>query len=256
MKGAYIRGDNEDTIQRRLELDSVEFGMMDELCDVVFVNRVFAKTVEDIVRYIRGKESKGLESTFRSFIFGVITAGFYRYAIAQPDGNLAPDQYETVLVIEEANEVLTGSDTAGTSNSNMGLSGQSEFEQILDQSAGYGLFVFAITQKIADMPKSIIANSGIKFIGKIVTEDDINVAVKTIARDPRFDDRDVAKWFPRSPTGWFVCQSTRTFNFTDIEPVLVKIAMLNSTKPSNSEIDEILAERDARLALKESKISA
>lgn len=201
-------------------------------------------------------ESKGLESTFRSFIFGVITAGFYRYAIAQPDGYLAPDQYETVLVIEEANEVLTGSDTAGTSNSNMGLSGQSEFEQILDQSAGYGLFVFAITQKIADMPKSIIANSGIKFIGKIVTEDDINVAVKTIARDPRFDDRDVAKWFPRSPTGWFVCQSTRTFNFTDIEPVLVKIAMLNSTKPSNSEIDEILAERDARLALKEGKISA
>lgn len=199
-------------------------------------------------------ESKGLESTFRSFIFGVITAGFYRYAISQPDGYLAPDQYETVLVIEEANEVLTGSDTAGTGNSQMGLSGQSEFEQILDQSAGYGLFIFAITQKIADMPKSIIANSGIKFVGKIVTEDDINVAVKTIARDPRYDDRDVAKWFPRSPTGWFVCQSTRTFNFTDIEPVLVKIAMLNTTKPSNSEIDEILAERDARMALKQEHV--
>lgn len=56
-KRMRLRGDNEDTIQRRLELDSVEFGMMDELCDVVFVNRVFAKTVEDIVRYIRGKEA-------------------------------------------------------------------------------------------------------------------------------------------------------------------------------------------------------
>lgn len=195
-------------------------------------------------------ESKGLESTFRSFIFGVITAGFYRYAISQENGFLAPDQYETVLIIEEANEVLTGSDTAGTGNSQMGLSGQSEFEQILDQSAGYGLFIFAITQKIADMPKSVIANSGIRFIGKIQTEDDINVAVKTIAKDPRFDDRDVAKWFPRSPTGWFVCQSSRTFNFTDIEPVLVQIAMLNNSKPTNSEIDEMLAERDARLALK------
>src|SRR5699024_8725181 len=89
-------------------------------------------------------ESKGLESTFRSFIFGIITAGFYRFAIAQERGFLAPNQYETVLVIEEANEVLTGSDTAGTGNSQMGLSGQSEFEQMLDQSAGYGLFIFAI----------------------------------------------------------------------------------------------------------------
>ena len=197
-------------------------------------------------------ESKGLESTFRSFIFGVITAGFYRYALGRENGFLAPDQYETVLVIEEANEVLQGSDTAGSGGSNMGLSGQSEFEQILDQSAGYGLFIFAITQKIADMPKSIIANSGIIFAGKVKTEDDVNVIVKTIAKDPRFDDRDVAKWFPRSPTGWFVCQSSRTYNFTDIEPVLVKISMLNVTKPSNSDIDDILAERDARLALRQS----
>lgn len=190
-------------------------------------------------------ESKGLESTFRSFIFGTITAGFYRFAIGQPNGFLAPDQYETVLVIEEANEVLTGSDTAGTGNSQMGLSGQSEFEQILDQSAGYGLFIFAITQKIADMPKSVIANSGLRFIGKIQTEDDINVAVKTIAKDPRYDDRDVAKWFPRSPTGWFVCQSSRTYNFTDIEPVLVHIAMLNVSQPSNAEIDEIIERKKA-----------
>ena len=201
-------------------------------------------------------ESKGLESTFRSFIFGTITAGFYRFAISQPDGFLAPDQYETVLVIEEANEVLTGSDTAGTGDSNMGLSGQSEFEQILDQSAGYGLFIFAITQKIADMPKSIIANAGIKFAGKVVTEDDINVIVKTIARDPRFDDRDVAKWFPRSPTGWFVCQSSRTYDFCSIEPVLVKISMLNVSKPTNAEIDEILERKKALASIGAINVSA
>ncbi|MBQ3011048.1 MAG: serine-rich protein, partial [Oscillospiraceae bacterium] len=200
-------------------------------------------------------ESKGLESTFKNFIFGVITAGFYRYAIAQPNGYLAPDQYETVLVIEEANEVLTGSDTAGTGNTQMGLSGQSEFEQILDQSAGYGLFIFAITQKIADMPKSIIANAGLVFAGKVKTEDDVNVIVKTIAKDPRYDDRDVTKWFPRSPTGWFVCQSSRTMNFMDAEPILVKISMLNVSQPTNAEIDEMLAEREVILALKEHSAS-
>ena len=194
-------------------------------------------------------ESKGLESTFRSFIFGVITAGFYRYAIAQEGGFLAPNQYETVLIIEEANEVLTGSDTAGTSNSQMGLTGQSEFEQILDQSAGYGLFIFAITQKIADMPKSVIANSGLKFAGKIITEDDINVLVKSIGRDPRYDDRDVAKWFPRSPTGWFVCQSSRTKTFMDAEPILVKIAMLPISTPTDKELEAILTRSSSAHAI-------
>ena len=190
-------------------------------------------------------ESKGLESTFKNFIFGVITSGFFRYAIAHEDGYLAPDQYETVLVIEEANEVLTGNDAAGTGGGQQfGLTGQSEFEQILDQAAGYGLFIFAITQKIADMPKSIIANSGLVFAGKIKAEDDINVLTKTIGRDPRFDNRDVAKWFPRSPTGWFVCQSSRTTTFTDAEPVLCKIAMLNMSAPSNAEIEELLLRRE------------
>lgn len=189
-------------------------------------------------------ESKGLETTFKNFIFGVITAGFYRYAISQEGGYLADDQYETVLVIEEANEVLTGSDTAGSGDSNMGLSGQSEFEQILDQSAGWGLFIFAITQKIADMPKSVVANAGLVFSGRIKTEDDINVIVKSIAKDPRFDDRDVAKWFPRSPTGWFVCQTSRATSFLDAEPILVKIAMLPISTPTDLELDEILARRD------------
>ena len=59
-------------------------------------------------------ESKGLENTFKNFIFGVITSGFFKFALAHEGGYLADDQYETVLVLEEANEVLTGSDTAGT----------------------------------------------------------------------------------------------------------------------------------------------
>lgn len=153
-------------------------------------------------------------------------------------------------------KVLTGSDTAGTGNSQMGLSGQSEFEQRLDQAAGYGLFIFAITQKITDMPKSIIANAGLVFAGKVKTEDDVNVIVKTIAKDPKYDDRDVAKWFPCSPTGWFVCQSSRTTSFMDAEPVLVKVSMLNVTKPTNEEIDEILAECEAVLALRNSQVNS
>ena len=148
-------------------------------------------------------ESSGLEKTFKNFIFGIITSGFYKYAKAHEGGFLAPNQYETVLVIEEANEVLIGNDAAGSGGgSAMGLtvSGPSEFEEILDQSAGYGLFIIAITQKIADMPKSVIANSGLIFAGRLKTEKDIQVVIRSIGREERDDDRDVLKWFPRMET--------------------------------------------------------
>lgn len=186
-------------------------------------------------------ESKGLENTFKNFIFGAITSGFYKYAIAHEGGYLAEDQYETVLVIEEANEILTGNDCAGTgSGKQMGMSGQSEFEQMLDQAAGYGLFVFAITQKIADMPSSIIANSGLVFAGRLKRTDDVNVCVRAVGREERIDDRDLVKWFPRCPTGTFVCQTSRTSDFKDAEPILVQISRLNINPPSNLELDEIL----------------
>ena len=196
-------------------------------------------------------ESKGLESTFRNFVFGVITSGFYKYALAHEGGFLSEDQYETLLVIEEANEVLTGSDVAGTGGgASFGMTGESEFEQILDQSAGYGLFICAITQKISDMPKSIIANAGLKFAGRLTIPDDVSTVIRSIAREDRYEDRDLVKWFPRSPTGWFVCMSSRTFDFKDSEPVLVKIAPLNTKAPTNSEIDELMTLKEIEKVVK------
>lgn len=189
-------------------------------------------------------ESKGLENTFKNFIFGAITSGFYKYALAHEGGFLANDQYETVLVIEEANEVLIGNDTASSGgSSDLHLSGESEFEQIIDQSAGYGLFIIAITQKIADMPSSILANSGLIFAGRLERPDDVTAVVRAVGREERIDDRDLVKWFPRSPIGWMVCKTARNFDFKDSEPILVKIAKLNVNTPSNSELDEILLQK-------------
>ena len=191
-------------------------------------------------------ESYGLETTFKNFIFGCITSGFFKYAQGHEGGFLAPDQYETVLIIEEANEVLTGSDTAGKNSGNtMGLGGQSEFEKILDQSAGLGLFIIAITQKIADMPSSCVANSGLVFAGKISRQDDVTLVIRKIGREERYDDRDILKWFPRSPIGWFVCRSSRNFDFKDTEPILVHIDPVGVDAPSNAELEGIMIEKKA-----------
>ena len=130
------------------------------------------------------------------------------------------------------------------------LSGQSEFEEILDQSAGYGLFIVAITQKPSMMPSSIIANCGLLFVGRLTTPDDVNLAVRMIGREERIDDRDVVKWLPMSPTGWFICRSSRGYDFRNAEPVLVQIDPLNNASISNGELDAILAESIMRRAIR------
>lgn len=196
-------------------------------------------------------ESKGLENTFKNFIFGVITSGFYKYAIAHEGGYLAPDQYETVLVIEEANEILTGNDTASSGGGSMPtLSGQSEFEQILDQAAGYGLFIFAITQKISDMPSSIVANSGMIFAGRLNRPEDVTTVIRAIGREDKFEDRDIVKWFPKAPTGWFICRSARGYDYKASEPIMVQIARLNIKTPTNAELEEILVNKETSMRVK------
>ena len=123
-------------------------------------------------------ESFGLESTFANFIFGIITSGFYKVAKGFEKGYLNPSQYETVLVIEEADKVL-GNDTAGTDGQGgmASLSGQFEFEEILDQSAGYGLFIIAIAEKISMMPANFVANCGFAVCGGASQPEDGDLAL-------------------------------------------------------------------------------
>lgn len=86
---------------------------------------------------------------------------------------------------------------------------------------------------------------------KLKRPDDVNTVVRAIGREERIDDRDLVKWFPRSPTGWFVCQTSRTFDFKDAEPILVKISQLNIAPPSDLELDELLIMKEAELNLKQ-----
>lgn len=189
-------------------------------------------------------ESYGLESTTRSFVFGLITSGIYQYCVANGGFVNPKDQYETILVIEEANEVLLGQDSGSGDKNGGGLSGPSEFERIVDQAAGNGLFIWAITQKISQMPQSIIANCGLVFAGRQKIADDIEVCMNTFGRDSRYDDRPIKKWFPRCPTGWFIIQTSRTFDFKDADPVMVKVERLDVEPPTNEELQELMKMRE------------
>lgn len=180
-------------------------------------------------------ESYGMDTKTSSFIFGLITSSVYQYAVSNGGFVKPEDQYETILVIEEANQVLIGEDQDN-------LGGANPFEIILDQSAGYGLFIWTITQKIADMPRSVLANSALKIIGRQDDENDIKKTIVQIGKDGLINDRVFKNWLPDQPTGWFIVKSSRNRDFTMNAPQHVLIEYLDIEPPSDKELDYILKE--------------
>lgn len=178
-------------------------------------------------------ESYGMDTKTSNFIFGLITSAVYQYAVSNGGFVNPDDQYETVLVIEEANQVLISEDADN-------LGGANPFEIILDQSAGYGLFIWTLTQKIADMPRSVLANSAIKMIGRQDDEDDIKKSIVQIGKDGLIADRVFKNWLPDQPTGWFIIKSSRNRDFSKNAPCHVLIEYLDIVPPDNDELSAIL----------------
>ncbi len=179
-------------------------------------------------------ESYGMDTKTSAFVFGLLTSTVYQYAVSNGGFVKPEDQFETVLVIEEANQVLIGNED--TDN----LGGANPFEVILDQSAGYGLFIWTLTQKIADMPESVLANSAIKVIGRQDREDDIKSSIVQIGKDGLIADRVFKNWLPDQPTGWFIIKSSRNRDFTQNAPCHVLVEYLNIPSLEDDELDNIL----------------
>lgn len=223
------KSDAVDKVLDRLQRFGWEKGVLYQLyCqpDGMSVDEVLGK--DDVVVLESGK----IQSNHMAFIFGFITASIYMYAKYLPNYFLGDSQYETCLIVEEANRVLTG-----TSDGNSGgIQGQSIFEEMLDQAAGMGLFVFSITQQPALMPQSILANSGLIFAGKLTQSDDIDTIIMAVGREGRYDDRNLKKFFPKMPIGWFVAKNSRGFDFKESEPVLIGVDPLDVTTPTDEEL--------------------
>lgn len=248
-KAGYSRDKAEaaDKVLDRLNGFARENGIMRKLysqTEGISIDEMLGK--DDVIVLESGK----VTSNDMTFLFGFITASIYMYA-KYCDGNfLGEDQYETMLVIEEANRVLTG-EKAGESSG--GIQGQSIFEEMLDQAAGLGIFVTSITQEPAQMPTSIIANSGLIFSGKLKNVDDIEIALSAQGKELRYTSREIKTFMPKCPIGWFIAQSSRTFDYKQGEATLIKVSALNSRKPTNAELEEMMLLNKVNQSISESQ---
>ena len=184
-------------------------------------------------------ESNGLSLPSQSFFFSVLMSSIYEYALAQGPKGFYKNSYETIIVLEEASSILPSS----SNDDHSGNKALERFNQIIDKSASLGLFFWTIAQKISKMPSSVIANSGLVFIGRAGDEADVKTSLSALGYDP-MNDLDYKKFIPRMATGIFIVKISKTYLFEEQTPVCVKAEMLHSSIPSNEELEVYIKEHE------------
>lgn len=172
-------------------------------------------------------ESLGIDYSSKNFIFGVISFGLFEYARSFENGFLSDGQCETVLIVEDADEIFTKYRDGELWDN---ITNVPEFEQMYNMSARYGLFIFAITQVPSVLPTSFIAKTGMVFAGCMRRDKDIQIIMTILRRGNRIDDsRDLYTWFHQCPGGRFVCRSPKADGTGTAEIMAVEIKSLPNT---------------------------
>jgi hypothetical protein len=218
-KTARVGNDTKDAYQRVLDrLVYFSDKMLRALyCDTT-ANAIGINDLVAATSTVTVLEGAGLDSEMKQFVIGIMAAGVYQYTTH--NGKYNPG---LVLVFEEAHQVLKGAGpNAGGGDSGSVLNmGETIYEQMWNEAAGWNLFLISISQMPSRLPPSVISNSGLVYAYALDEALDREVIMKKIARDPRYDHREIERFFPRMPIGWCIAKSSRVMDYKDADPSIV-----------------------------------
>lgn len=137
-----------------------------------------------------------------------------------------------LIVFEEAHEVMPNNDMG---DQPLQLP-QSCFEEMWNEGRSFGLTGMAICQMPSHMPLSVCVNSSVIVAHRLGEEKDIELMMRLIGRESKFDGRDVARFMSRLPIGMAICRSARSFNLLDGEPSIVAMNFLELPVPTDDEL--------------------
>lgn len=115
--------------------------------------------------------------SFRDFMFGTIVNGIYRFAYSGKDEILEKEKYDTLLVVEDADKILTGTDFRRYPVDRFDSWKNRDAESVYRHSWEYGLYMISITQTIAELPASITDYCGFLVVGTTIRREDATVII-------------------------------------------------------------------------------
>ena len=68
----------------------------------------------------------------------------------------------------------------------------------------------------------------------------MDLIMKAVGKDGRYEDREFKKFFPRMPVGEFICKVSKSESELEQEPCMVKVSPLNVEVPDNDELENII----------------
>ena len=171
-------------------------------------------------------ESCGLAYSAQHFFFSLFANSVYEYALAQGPKGFYENSYETIIIANS--EDILGQQSFG------------RFNEIMDKSASFGLFIWNITQKISLISSSVIANSSLVFIGRTPLEQDIKVVHSILKLDSTPTDSEYKKIIPQLPIGEFLVKASNCESFEKQSPIYIKFDMFENNIPNNKELENLI----------------
>lgn len=162
-------------------------------------------------------------NNFKNFIYSIITTGIYEYGLTYENGYFNEKQHETILVIEEAENIFYGipafDDRISIVDNKPYIikNCNNKEESIMDIARDNGLYIMAITQKLTKIPRLVVDKSNL-FIGKTKLPGDYSL-IKELFIDTNTSN--ITKHIVHTPISWFICSMLEDDYITT--PELVKI---------------------------------
>lgn len=155
-------------------------------------------------------------NNFKNFIYSVITSGIYEYGLTYENGYFNEKQRETILVVEEAENIFYGIPAFDDKPYTIKNCNTKE-KSIMDIARDNGFYIMAITQRLSEIPKLVVDKSNL-FIGKTKLPNDYKLIMEFLIDN---DVNNIVKHIINTPVGWFTCSTLEDgYNTT---PKLVKI---------------------------------
>lgn len=184
-----------------------------------------------------------LDNFCKAFLLGWLAWHLYTECVQVRVKRASSTMQKVHLVFEEANKILAGANSGGGGDGEQsaGEFTAEQFAAMWRDSRKYDIYLSLLTQSPALIPPGIMSSCNNLVVGQLKNAKDRDLAVAAFARSEKgLHDEDWRRFLARLPIAQAVVKLGYSFDMGDVEPVLVRPAMLDCIEPTDEEIGQQL----------------
>jgi len=179
----------------------------------------------------------------KSALFSLLATVLYADAVVRRRESLAGAHFPPLQIFfEEANKVLSGVASGAASEAeNKGLSVSSIWESMWRDGRKYSVFLHPLAQTVSQLPPGILASCANIFVFQTKNGEDRDIILPHLARSEKgLVNTEFKRYLARIPRTYAIAKLGYSMDVNDLEPVLIRPALMEGNEPSDDRILRVL----------------